>query len=179
MGEAFGTPQRIVAAVVKSNARRKRNLIHRVRRACGGSLTGKRVAVLGLAFKADTDDVRESPALDLLPALAREAAEVRAHDPCAIEMAKAALDGAPLAYCRDLWACLEDADAVVVLTQWRDYLALDWARVAEAMRGKVVVDFRNVIDPLPVTACGLDYHCIGARPAPALDPSQQVVAAAE
>src|SRR3546814_10973819 len=88
MGESFGTPQRIVAAVVKSNARRKRNLVHRVRRACGGNLAGKRIAVLGLAFKPDTDDVRESPALDLLPALAREGGEVRAHDPCAIEMAK-------------------------------------------------------------------------------------------
>src|SRR3546814_16958520 len=72
MGESFGTPQRIVAAVVKSNARRKRNLVHRVRRACGGNLAGKRIAVLGLAFKPDTDDVRESPAPDLLPALPTE-----------------------------------------------------------------------------------------------------------
>ncbi|HEY9539139.1 MAG TPA: UDP-glucose/GDP-mannose dehydrogenase family protein [Kiloniellaceae bacterium] len=179
MGESFGTPQRIVAAVVKSNARRKRNLVHRVRRACGGNLAGKRIAVLGLAFKPDTDDVRESPALDLLPALAREGGEVRAHDPCAIEMAKVALDGSPLAYCRNLWACLEDADVAVMLTQWQEYLALDWARVAAAMRGKIVVDLRNVIDPLPVTACGLEYHCVGARPQPALAPSQQDAAAAE
>jgi UDPglucose 6-dehydrogenase len=177
MGEARGTPQRIVEAVVASNAARKRSLAHRVRRACGGNLEGKQVAVLGLAFKPDTDDVRESPALDLLPALARQAGEVRVHDPCAIEMAKAALEGVPLAYCRDLWSCLEGADVVVVLTQWKEYLALDWTRVGATMRGKRVVDFRNAIDPLLVTGCGLDYHCIGARPAPALDPSQQVVAA--
>src|SRR3546814_7054083 len=81
--------------------------------------------------------MRESPALDLLPALAREGGEVRAHDPCAIEMAKVALDGSPLAYCRNLWACLEDADVAVMLTQWQEYLALDWARVAAAMRGKI------------------------------------------
>lgn len=179
MGEARGRPQRIVEAVVEANAARKRNLVHRVRHACGGSLEGKRVAVLGLAFKADTDDVRESPALDLLPALAGQAAEVRAHDPCAIEMAKRALDGTPMAYCRDLWSCLEGADVVVLLTQWKDYLTLDWTRVAATMRGKLVVDLRNAVDPLLVTGCGLEYHCIGARPAPALDPAQQAAAAAE
>src|SRR3546814_12841533 len=92
-------------------------------------------------------------------------------------MAKVALDGSPLAYCRNLWACLEDADVAVMLTQWQEYLALDWARVAAAMRGKIVVDLRNVIDPLPVTACGLEYHCVGARPQPALAPSQQDAAA--
>ena len=179
MGEACGKPQRIVEAVVESNAARKRNLVHAVRRACGGDLGNKRIAVLGLAFKPDTDDVRESPALDLLPALAEAGAEVRAHDPCAIEMAKATLDGTPLGYCRDVWACVEDADAVVVLTQWRDYLSLEWAKVAAAMRGKTLIDFRNVIDPTLVTGCGLDYHCIGAKPLPALDPAQQAVAAAE
>src|SRR3546814_19208184 len=132
MGESFGTPQRIVAAVVKSNARRKRNLVHRVRRACGGNLAGKRIAVLGLAFKPDTDDVRESPALDLLPALAREGGAVRAHDPCAIAMAKVALDGSPLAYCRHLWACPEDTDVAVLLTPWTAYLARDRAPAAPA-----------------------------------------------
>jgi len=179
MGEACGRPQHIVAAVVAANTSRKKRLVESVRRACGDSLNGKRIAVLGLAFKPGTDDVRESPALDLLPALAAEAFEVRAHDPCAIEMAKAALDGTPLAYSQDLWACLEDADAVVLLTHWDDYLALDWPRVATTLRGKVVVDLRNAVDPTQVAACGLDYHCIGARPLPALDPSQHAVAAAE
>src|SRR3546814_2385457 len=158
MGEAGGRPQRIVEAVVESNATRKRGLAQRVRRACGGSLEGRRVAVLGLAFKPDTDDVRESPALDLVPALLREGAEeVRVHDPCALEMAQAVLDGtvlegaglagvagAPPVYCRDVWNCLEAVDVVVVLTQWRDYLSLDWPRVAAPMRGKLVVDLRKI-----------------------------------
>src|SRR3546814_13961204 len=135
MGEACGRPQRIVEAVVESNATRKRGLAQRVRRACGGSLEGRRVAVLGLAFKPDTDDVRESPALDLVPALLREGAEeVRVHDPCALEMAQAVLDGpalegaglagvagaAPVS-CRHVRDCLEAVDVVSVLTPWRGY----------------------------------------------------------
>lgn len=179
MGQACGCRQRIVEAVVESNVQRKRNLVQTVRRACGGELADKCVAVLGLAFKPDTDDVRESPSLDLLPALVEAGAEVRAHDPCAIEMAKASLNGTPLGYCRDVWACMEGADAVVLLTQWQEYVSLEWAKVAATMRGKTLVDFRNVIDPVIATGCGLDYHCVGAKPVPAEDPTRQVVAAAE
>ncbi|WP_340118146.1 UDP-glucose/GDP-mannose dehydrogenase family protein [Pelagibius sp. 7325] len=179
MGEACGRPQRIVEAVVEANGARKRNLIHAVRRACGGSLADKRIAVLGLAFKPDTDDVRESPALDLVPALVQAGAEVRAHDPCAIEMAKSALEGTTLAYCSDVWTCLEDADAVVLLTHWQDYLTLQWGKVAATMRGKTLVDFRNVLDPVAVTGSGLEYNCIGAGPLPAADPARQAIAAAE
>src|SRR3546814_18714574 len=93
MGESFGTPQRIVAAVVKSNARRKRNLVHRVRRACGGNLAGKRIAVLGLAFKTVTDDVRESPAPDLLPALGCGGGAVGGPGLHAMQVAEAGIDG--------------------------------------------------------------------------------------
>jgi UDPglucose 6-dehydrogenase len=180
MGQDHNTPQRIVEAVVAANATRKQKLVDRVRTACGGTLEDKRVAVLGLTFKPDTDDVRESPALDLLPALASEAAEVRATDPCGIETTRAALpQDLQVTYCGDMWECAADADAVVVLTEWSDYLDVDWARLQGAMRGNVVVDLRNVCDPTEVAASGFAYHGIGCRPSPALDPVQQLVAAAE
>lgn len=188
MGQAHGISQRIVEAVVEANLQRKRGLVGQVRRACGGNLAGKRIALLGLTFKPNTDDVRESPALDLLPALAGEAAEVRAHDPCGIDTAKAALGALPVDYCEDVAACLEEADVVVLLTDWAEYLALDWAQVHGVLRGKVVVDLRNAFDAQAVAAAGLHYHGIGARPvfagegdgtSPGVAPVASSVAAAE
>lgn len=178
MGQEADSPQRIVSAVVNANAERKRNLIAHVRRACG-SLQGKRIAVLGLAFKQDTDDVRESPSLDLLPRLVQAAEEVRVHDPCALETTRTALGDVAVTYCDDMWNCIAEADAIVILTHWQDYATLDWPRVRESMRGTVVVDFRNICEPTIVTGCGLDYHGIGGRPVLADKRPEQAIVAAE
>jgi UDPglucose 6-dehydrogenase len=177
MGRDAGAPQKIVEAVIGGNAQRKRELVNHVRAACRGSLADRRVAVLGLTFKPDTNDVRESPALELLPALAAEAAEVRAHDPRGIASIAAVLSIRSIKYCADLWDSLKGADALVILTQWADYRSLDWNLVRNAMRGTVIVDFRNICDPEQVTGCGLDYHGIGVKPAPAKEPAQPSVAA--
>jgi len=179
MSQAHGISQRIIEAVVEANAARKRNLIGQVRKACDGTLAGKRVALLGLTFKPNTDDVRESPALDLLPALAQEAGEVRAHDPCGIAMAKAALGDLPVTYCAESADCIASADVLVLLTDWAEYSALDWDRVREAMRGNAVVDLRNALDAAAVAAHGLAYHGIGMKPLAAGAPagSPQVAAA--
>lgn len=167
MGQTHGISQHIVEAVVEANAARKRGLVDQVRKACGGSLAGKRIALLGLTFKPNTDDVRESPALDLLPALVEEADEVRAHDPCGVDTARAALGDLPAIYTDDVGACLAEADALVLLTDWGEYLGLDWEQVQGALRGDVVVDLRNAFDAQAVTASGLHYHGIGAKPIPA------------
>jgi UDPglucose 6-dehydrogenase len=179
MGQVHGMPQRIVEAVVGANATRKRGLVDRVREACGGSLAGKQIAVLGLTFKPETDDVRESPALDLLPALAGEAGTVRAHDPCGIEMAKAALGDLSVTYCSEIDGCLAGADAVVLLTDWKEYLALDWKVVGAAMRGGAVIDLRNAFDPEEIVGQGLNYHGVGAPPvtAGAVKASPEIAAA--
>ena len=180
MGQVHGIRQRIVESVVEANASRKRNLIEHVRRACGGSLDGKRVALLGLTFKPNTDDVRESPSLDLLPALAMEAGEVRVHDPCGIEMTRMELGEVAVTYCERADACLAEADVMVLLTDWAEYLALDWDKVRETMHGNVVVDLRNALDAPAVVACGLSYHGIGVRPLAAVElTADPCVAAAE
>ncbi len=160
----FGVPQRIVEAVIDSDAQRKENLLERVRRAGIGSLSEKRVAVLGLTFKAQTDDVRESPALVLVPALARDARRVTVHDPSGYEAFRAALDGVDVEYCDSVESAVDGVDIVVLHTDWPSYRDLDLATLKRLMRGNVLVDLRNQYDPLAVAEAGFAYHGVGRLP---------------
>ena len=153
-----GAPVTIVDAVIASNDRRKEGLAARVERAAGGSVDGLAVAVLGLAFKPNTDDMRESPALDLVPALQAAGATVRAHDPAAMEEAAKHLEFEEAA---DAYACVEGADVAVILTEWDQFRALDLPRVRDLMRGDVLVDLRNVYTRAEAARAGLAYHSIG------------------
>ena len=154
-----GAPLRIVETVVDVNQQRKRAMADRVVAACGGSVAGKTVAVLGLTFKANTDDMRDSPALDILPALQAAGATVRAYDPEGMHEARKLLPG--IAFADGAYAAMEGADAVVLITEWNEFRALDPVRMRRTLKAPVVVDLRNVYDPQQMAAAGLHYTSIG------------------
>jgi len=159
---ALGAPISIVEAVIASNDRRKRAMIDKIVAACGGSVAGRKLAVLGLAFKPNTDDMRDAPSLTILPELGRLGARLVAYDPEAMAAAAGLLDG--VEYAHDPYACCAGADAMVLLTEWNQFRALDLARLRDGMAGRVIVDLRNVYHPREVARLGFAYHSVG-RPA--------------
>ena len=151
---------RIVEAVMEVNEAQKARMISKIRGALGGSESGRTLAVLGLAFKPETDGMRDAPALSILPKLIENGARVQAHDPQAMSEARGILPESVL-YFDDIYAALAGADAVVLLTEWNAYRGMDLARVRELMRGNVFLDLRNVYEPDTMRAAGFDYYCVG------------------
>ena len=158
--EDHGTDVGIVSEVVRYNDSRKQSMADRIIAAAGGDIAGKTVAVLGLSFKPETDDMRDSPSLDILPALVEAGAMVRAYDPKAMEEARTMLPGATI-FTDSAAACLEGADVAVVVTEWNEFRALTPAHYLDAMRGNVLVDLRNIYRPEDMREAGLSYHSIG------------------
>jgi UDPglucose 6-dehydrogenase len=157
--DSAGVDQRIVRTTVEVNDDRKANMVERVSRALGGDLKGKRVAVLGLAFKPNTDDMREAPSIPLVNALVERGAEVSAFDPVAREQAEKIFDN--IEFAADAYAAAADADALVIVTEWDEFRALDLEKIAQSLRGKVLVDLRNVYDREEAEEAGLSYYGIG------------------
>jgi UDPglucose 6-dehydrogenase len=158
-GQDFGVPIRLVETTVAVNDARKKAMAGRVAEAAGG-LNGKTVAVLGLTFKPNTDDMRDSPALDIVPALIDAGATVRAYDPEGMKAAKPLLPQA-VQYCKDALDAAGGADVLVVITEWNEFRALSPAKLAATMKGKVVVDLRNIFDPVAIREAGFAYTSIG------------------
>jgi UDPglucose 6-dehydrogenase len=157
--DAAGVDQRIVRTTVDVNDERKEKMVERVSRALRGDVKGKRVAVLGLAFKPNTDDMREAPSIPLVTTLVERGAEVAAFDPVAREQAEKVFTG--IEFANDAYAAAEGADALVIVTEWDEFRALDLDRIAAALRGKVLVDLRNVYDRQEAEEAGLAYYGIG------------------
>lgn len=155
----YEAPQRIVEAVVAVNDTRKRAMGRKVIHAMGGEVRSRTVAVLGLAFKQNTDDMRDSPAIAVVQALTDAGAKVRAYDPEAMEQAKPLLPD--IDYATGAYEAIEGADALVVVTPWDAFRALDLQRVKSLLVQPVVVDLRNIFDPAEVRAAGLTYTGIG------------------
>jgi len=160
IAQEAGAPCRIVEAVVEVNAAQRQRMVRKIRAALGGDEAGKTIAVLGLTFKPETDDMRDAPALGILPSLIERGAKVRAHDPQGVAEARALLPEA-VEYCDDIYETLAGADALVLMTEWNAYRGLDLARCREAMRGNVFVDLRNVYEPEEMHAAGFEYRCVG------------------
>jgi UDPglucose 6-dehydrogenase len=156
----FEAPQRIVEAVVAVNDNRKRAMGRKVIAACGGEVRGKRIAVLGLTFKPNTDDMRDSPSIAVIRALQDAGAQIVACDPEGIEQARAVLDGG-IEFVSDPWAAIEGAAAAVLVTEWDAYRALDLARMKALLAQPVLVDLRNVYDRAVAESAGLSYHAVG------------------
>ncbi len=152
-------PITIVETVVAVNDARKIDMANRIEAALGGAVAGKRIAVLGLTFKPNTDDMRDSPSLAILPALQARGAKIQAFDPEGIDEAKKLLP--EIGYAADTYAAIEGADILVFLTEWNEFRSLDWDRVKRLMPGRVVVDLRNIYAPGQVAAAGFTYHSIG------------------
>ena len=156
----YGAPVRLVETTIAVNDARKEQMAARVVAACGGSVHGKVVAVLGLAFKPETDDMRDSPALVLVPNLVAAGATVGAFDPAAAENARPLLPAA-VHYTANAMEAVQGADALVLLTEWNEFRALAPERLKAAMRGDVLQDLRNVYDPEAMRAAGFRYGSIG------------------
>jgi len=159
IGQRYDVPSSIVATVMAVNDGRKRAMAAKVLAACGGSLDGKIIAVLGLTFKPNTDDMREAPSLVIVPTLEAHGARVRAYDPHGMAEARKLMPRLETA--ADPYACIEGADAMLILTEWDQFRALDLDRVKNALRSPIVVDLRNIYMPSDVAAKGLTYVSVG------------------
>ncbi|HTI82932.1 MAG TPA: UDP-glucose/GDP-mannose dehydrogenase family protein [Acetobacteraceae bacterium] len=156
----FGAPSRLVETTVQVNDARKSAMAVRVINACGGSVRGKTIGVLGLTFKPETDDMRDAPSISIVARLAGDGAKVRAFDPEGMEQAKPVLPEG-VVYCRDAFDAAQGADALVLVTEWNEFRALSPARLRDTMSGRVVVDLRNVYDPVAMRQAGLEYYGVG------------------
>jgi UDPglucose 6-dehydrogenase len=152
----------IVETVIEVNEARKRRMADKIIAACGGDVAGRTVAVLGLTFKPNTDDMRDSPSLVILPALAAAGATVRAFDPEGMAEAEKLMP--QITYCADAYETMAGADALVLLTEWNAFRALDLGRVASLLQTPLVIDLRNIYQPQEMAAAGLDYVSVGRRP---------------
>ena len=158
-GQDADSPLRLVETVAAVNEQRKRAMAKKVIAACGGSVRGKTIAILGLAFKPNTDDMRDAPSLAIVTALEDGGAKVRAFDPASMDHARALMPG--VTYCEDPYQCAEGASALVIVTDWDPFRALDLDRLAKAMESRVIVDLRNIYRPEEVRRRGIKYVGIG------------------
>jgi UDPglucose 6-dehydrogenase len=158
--ELFESDVPLVSGVVSYNSERKQEMAQRVIDAMQGDVAGKKIAILGLAFKPETDDMRESPSIELITELTKKGALVTAYDPAAIEEAKQHLP-ASVTYAETTAACLKGADCAVLVTEWNEFRALTPLSFTELMAGNVLVDLRNVYDPSAIRAANIHYSSIG------------------
>lgn len=155
----YGSPVRIVDTVVEVNSARKKAMAERVIAACGGGVTGKTIGILGLAFKPNTDDMRDAPSLDIIPALQAAGAVVKAYDPESMHEAEKLLND--VRFCDGPYHAIDGSDAMVLITEWDQFRALDLDRVKTLMKSPVVIDLRNVYDPQAMARRGFSYHSVG------------------
>lgn len=155
----YNSPITLIDTTVDINTNRKKAMAEKIITACGGSVEGKNIGILGLAFKPNTDDMRDSPSLDIIPALVNGGANIKAFDPQSMHEAKSMLKD--ITFCENTYETMQDADAIVILTEWNEFRMLDIKKTKKAMRGNVLVDLRNVFNPKEMTDAGFDYTSIG------------------
>ena len=156
---SVASPLSIVETVIAVNDKRKKGMVERIVQALDGSVKDKTIAVLGLTFKPNTDDMRDSPSLEIVPALVKGGATVKAYDPEGMEEAKKLLDG--VNWCDSAYDAMEGADALAILTEWNAFRSLDLNQVKALMKRPVVVDLRNIYDPADMARAGFAYSCLG------------------
>ncbi len=157
--DTYEVPMKIVRSVVEVNEERKLAMAEKVISACGGNMESKKIAVLGLTFKPNTDDMRESPSLDIIPALQKAGATIHAFDPKGMDEAKHMLED--VIFQDEPYATMENADAVVIITEWNQFRALDFTRMKDLMKSPVLVDLRNIYGQADMVSHGFNYIGIG------------------
>ena len=156
-----GAPMRLVEATIDINDRRKKDMAKRIIAACGGNVKGKTIAILGVTFKPNTDDMRDSVSLDVIPALQEAGAAVAAYDPEAVKEASKLLKN--VLWCKNPYEAMQGADAVAILTEWNDFRALDLDIMKTMLKSPIIIDLRNIYKPEEVRAAGFTYSSIGRR----------------
>ena len=181
IAQEAGASSRLVEATVQVNDARKASMGARIMSACGGSVRGKTIAILGLTFKPETDDMRDAPSIPIVHRLIENGATVRAYDPVGMEAARAVMPqgtaGERLVYCTDALDAARDADALILVTEWNEFRAIAPARLRDLMKGRVLIDLRNVYDPAAMAEVGMDYSSIG-RPRGRVSPAALKAASA-
>ncbi len=162
-----GRPTQIVEAVMAANSERKRRMAEKVIAACGGSVEGKTIGVLGVTFKPNTDDMRDAPSLDILPLLQQAGAHIRAYDPEGMGQARKHLKD--IEWVDDAYGVMPGADALLILTEWNEFRVLDLTRVQTLLKKPLMIDLRNIYTPDEMAQAGFEYHSVG-RPSPAILP---------
>ena len=155
----------LVKEVIRANENQKIRMVEKLKRlfnASNSNISGKTVTVLGLAFKAETDDMRESPAITIINELLKHGVQVKAHDPKAINNAKK-IFGDRIEYFENEYEAAQDSDAIIIVTEWNEYRNIDLARLKKIMRGNMILDTRNVLDPLKAKRVGFYYEGVGRR----------------
>ena len=155
----FQSPLSIVETVVQSNKQRKESIAHRIIEAMNGCVKEKTIAVLGVTFKPNTDDMRESPSLDIIPTLQSKGAKIHVFDPQGQKEGATLLPG--VKWCSDPYAAIEGADSLVIITEWNEFSALDLARIKKLLNSPVMIDLRNIYQPQEMEKAGFTYHSIG------------------
>lgn len=161
-GQKYGAPQRIVETVVGVNEDRKARMADKIIAAMGGDVRGKTIGVLGVAFKPNTDDMRDAPSLTILPILQQAGAKVMAYDPEAMDVAKSMIKD--VSWCGNAYDAAKAADALVIITEWNEFRALDLSRLKSLMKGTAIIDLRNIYKPAEMQDTGLRYVSIGRAP---------------
>jgi UDPglucose 6-dehydrogenase len=159
IAQEYGVSARSVAAAVEINAAQKAGMVKKIREALGGDVAGKTIGVLGLTFKPETDDLRDAPALSILPPLHEKGAKIQVHDPQGMEEAKKLFP--EFSYVNNVYEAAMGADALVLMTEWNQYRALDLDRLKSLMRTPLFIDLRNVYPPKRMQAAGFEYVGVG------------------
>ncbi len=155
------SPLRIVEAVVEVNDNRKKSMAKKIINACSGNVTDKTLAILGVTFKPNTDDMRDAPSLDIIPTLQAEGANINAYDPEGMHEAKSVLKD--VSWCNDAYEAMAGADAVAILTEWNEFRGLDLPRIKSLLKHPIVIDLRNIYNPEEMSDAGFIYSCVGRK----------------
>ena len=153
------SPISIVEAVVKANEERKTKMAEKIKIACGGNIIGKNIAILGVTFKPNTDDMRDAPSLSIIPDLVKSGASITAYDPKGMTEAKGLLQD--VTWCSSAYDAIKNADALAILTEWNEFRSLDFNKLRAIMKQPIMVDLRNIYNPDEMKMAGFEYFCIG------------------
>ena len=158
LAETYGYRFKIVESVIEVNERQQMRMVDKIENVLG-DLKGKRLGILGLTFKPNTDDIRDSPAIRIIESLLKKGAIVSAYDPAGMEAAAKILKG--VNYVNDIYEAAQDAEALVIITEWNEFRYLDWGKVQASLRSPTVIDLRNIYEPDKMKTRGFNYHCVG------------------
>ncbi len=161
IAQKTGSPLQIVETVVRVNNERKQKMVSRIIAACGNSVREKKIAILGLTFKPNTDDMRESPSIEIVSQLLKAGAYIFAYDPEGMDEAKKIDSFAGTHWCDNAYETLNDASALIIITEWNEFRALDLALIKEKLKRPLIIDLRNIYEPEEMITAGFEYLCVG------------------